>query len=118
MDVDLAESASAKFDASGAGLAVIGPVNQFQTWNVTNIAISTVNGRAGTVINEAKCQVFRGSGPTGGQLVGSTLSGSSGDSDSVSETLYPGMKLWAKWTVGDAGDVGTIALTGTITVPG
>lgn len=112
MDIPLQESVSVTLDGSGNGKATIGPVNQFQTWNVTNEGCTVT-----TNVNEPQFRLFQSNGTSAGTYLGGSNQGSN-DSASIDVTLYPGMKLTGQWTGGDPGAVATLALQGTVTVPG
>lgn len=112
MDIPLQESASVVLDGSGNGKVTIGPVNQFQVWNVTNEACTATSN-----VNEPQFRLFLSNGLSAGSFLGGSNQGSN-DSASIDITLYPGMKLTGQWTGGDAGSTATLALQGTVTVPG
>ena len=112
MDTDLQESVSTTLDGSGNGKASIGPVNQFQIWNVQNTGCTVSSN-----VNEPQFRLYRANGLSAGAFLGGSNQGSN-DSDDTPVTLYPGMKLLGVWTGGDAGAVATMSLQGTMTVPG
>ena len=112
MEIPLQESVSVTLDASGNGTVTIGPVNQFQVWNVTNEGCTVTSN-----VKEPVFKLFLSNGLSAGAFLGGTNQGSN-DSDDLAVTLYPGMKLTGRWTGGDVGAVATLALTGTVTVPG
>lgn len=111
MDIPLQESASVTLNGSGNGSVTIGPVNQFQVWNVENEGCTVTSN-----VNEPVFRLFQSNGLSAGTFLGGSNQGSN-DSASISVTLHPGMKLTGQWTGGDAGAVATLALQGTMTVP-
>lgn len=112
-DLDLDVFASVVLDASGNGIAFVGPTIVREHWNPTNVAVS-----ATTAVKDAKCDVYLGTNPIAAQLVLSTATGSSGDSSGASGIdMQPGQLLLAKWTGGDVGATATIHVNGTRTRP-
>lgn len=112
MDIPLQESASVTLDGSGNGTVSIGPSSQFQIWNVTNEGCNVTSNT-----NEPVFKLYKSSGISAGAFLGGSNQGSN-DSASIDVTLYSGMKLTGVWTGGDAGATATLALQGTMTVPG
>jgi len=113
-------SASVKFNGSGNGQASIGPTHTGEVWNVTSVAVATSQGAA-SVVNDAQCQIFLGAIATLGQLIDTTLTGSSGDTtDAVASAgpIYVGQVLTAVWTGGDANANATMSIFGTRNIPG
>jgi len=83
------------------------------SWQPTSIGVS-----ATTNVSEAQCRVYLGLNANAGALLGSTSTGSTGDSTDCAQTVWPGQSLIAVWTGGDAGATATISVFGTRTVPG
>jgi hypothetical protein len=112
-DLDLDVYASVVLDASGNGIASVGPAIVREHWNPTNIAVS-----ATTAVIEAQCNVYLGTSPTASQLVLTTTTGSSGDSSGASGIdMQPGQLLMARWRGGDVGATATIHVNGTRSRP-
>ncbi len=101
-------TASVTLNGSGAGSAGIGPSITNEKWNVQVAAV-----KVATNVKEAICSVS-----AGGAFVGATTWGSTGDSTSnFSSPLWPGQQVTAAWSGGDAGQVATLTVQGTRTVP-
>lgn len=98
--------ASVTLDASGNGEVTVGPTRSRQVWNVTTVAVRTVQQ---TPTNEAQCKIF-----VNGQYRAGTFSGSSGDDTDLAVTLGRNNKITAQWTGGDAGVVAELTLGGWI----
>lgn len=98
-------SASASVVLTGGdGSCSIGPTSQGETWPpgyVVGVYCSTNNA-------EAICQVF-----VGGQFIGSTTWGSTGDSTSDTTNVAVGQTITAQWTGGDPGATAYLNVTGT-----
>jgi hypothetical protein len=108
-DLDLDVYASVTLDASGNGIASVGPSIVREHWNPTNVAVS-----ASTAVKDAQCNVYLGTSPLASQLVLTTATGSSGDSSSASGIdMQPGQLLIAKWIGGDVGATATLHVNGT-----
>jgi hypothetical protein len=117
--VPLNTSARVTLNASGNGQASVGPANLRERWRVANVAITTAQV-VGTVVNDAQCQIFYGSTNNLGDLIDSTLTGSTGDSTDAAASvgdIHNGQVITAVWTTGDAGAVAVISIFGTKTIP-
>ena len=103
-------SVTVTLNGSGNGTAKIGPLGAREKWNAQSAAVS-----ASTNVKEAQCKIFVGTDATTANYVDGTLSGSTGDStDTVDAYPIPfGQFIFAIWTGGDAGAVGTLKVTGT-----
>jgi hypothetical protein len=112
VDVLLLESASCTLDANGNGSVSLGPINQFQEWNVTNEACTVTSN-----VSEPTFKYYLANGLSAGALIGGSNEGSS-DSDNTPILLLPTMKLTGVWANGDPGATATFVLHGTMTVPG
>jgi hypothetical protein len=106
-------SASVVLDANGDGTASCGPQLPGTSWQPTSIAVSV-----STNASEAQCNIYLGLSAEAGSLLGATSTGSTGDSDDCSQTVWPGQLLIAVWTGGDPRAVATMSVFGTKTVPG
>ena len=112
-DLDLDVYASVVLDASGNGIAQLGPSIVREHWNPTNVAVS-----ATTAVIDAQCNVYLGTSAIASQLVLSTATGSSGDSSGASGIdMQPGQLLIAKWIGGDVGATATLHVNGTRSRP-
>jgi hypothetical protein len=99
-------------NGSGNGTASIGPLSAREVWHVSRVAVSV-----STDVNEALCSIYVGDTPLARNLRDTTSSGSLGDStDSITDTVKVGDKVWAVWTGGDAGATATLVVTGTVDV--
>lgn len=118
--VPLNTFATVTFDGSGNGKAPAGPVHTGEVWHVASAAVATSQGAA-NVVKDAQCQLFLGAIATLGQLLDTTLTGSSGDTSdapAAAGPIYPGQVITAVWTGGDAGAVATMSINGTREIPG
>ena len=117
--VPLNASARVTLDASGNGQVSIGPANLRERWIAKNVAVATAQA-VGSVVNDAACQIFYGSTSNLGDLIDSTLTGSSGDSTDAAASvgdIHNGQVITAVWAAGDAGAVAVISVFGTKTIP-
>jgi hypothetical protein len=106
-------SASAVLDASGNGTAAAGPGLPGVSWDAgAGVAVS-----ASANVAEAICRVYLGIAPIAGSLIGTTSTGSTGDSTTTTSVVWPGQSLIAVWEGGDPGAVATMSITGTKQVP-
>ena len=107
----LTESASVILNASGTGVAYIGPKNQNQIWKVRSVAVSV-----GSATDEPVAKVYMNSVGQSNFLSGS-YSGSQDTNDLGYEiTLRPGTRFAVEWTGGDAGARATVTVYGTVEV--
>jgi hypothetical protein len=125
----LSENASVVLDGSGNGTARISPgqagspgcgvgASRYSglTWDVTGVYVSVATNAAEA---NATCYVSYGIqsvNPADGQ--GTTITGSTGDTCSLSATLRPGDWVTVKWTGRDAGALATMRVFGTVNPPG
>jgi hypothetical protein len=125
----LNESASVLLDGSGNGTVRISPGqpgapgsgvgagrNSGLTWDLQGVAVSVATNRAEAA---ASCYVSYGiqsSGPA--DLQGTTITGSTGDTCSVTAQLRPGDWIAVKWTGGDPGAIAVMRVFGTVNPPG
>jgi hypothetical protein len=110
----LSKAASVILDASGNGMAQLGPQLPGTSWQVATVAVSVA-----TNVNEAQCYLYAGISATAGQLIGATSTGSTGDSDDLAgQGIWPGQSLIAVWAGGDPGAEATLSVFGTQNVPG
>jgi len=104
----LAATVTVRLDATGAGTAYSGPVNVREYWEITQASVS-----ASTNVNEALCTLSLGIGPNPVESLGTTRSGSSGDTNTFGGTILDvGYTLIAQWSVGDALAYGILKLYG------
>jgi hypothetical protein len=112
--------ASVVLNSSGNGQVSLGPTATGETWQVTSIAVATNQG-ANNVTNDAQCAIYLGAIATVGQLIDTTLTGSSGDqTDSAASVgdIFVGQVVTAVWTGGDTGASATMSIFGTRNIPG
>lgn len=131
-DFNLNDSASVTLDGSGNGVARWTPGqsasgvanaggagpgrNSGYSATVTGVAVSVA-----TNVAEAACSVFVSFGiqsTTANDFQGQTQAGSTGDTCTVNTgPLRPGDWVTAKWTGGDAGQLATAKIFGTVSPP-
>jgi len=116
--VDLSESVSVVLDGSGNGTAKLSPYGtrySGYSWQPVNLFVSV-----STSVKQAFATAYVSYGifsQTPNDAIGTTITGSSGDTCGMSQTLLPGDWISVKWTGGDAGAIATFRITGTVTVP-
>jgi hypothetical protein len=112
----LNSSVQVKLNGSGNGVAQIGPAVPGLSWQITGVYVSVV-----TNVAEAVCTVYAApAGPftlTAQSALGTTATGSTGDTIGPSVTIWPGQVLVAQWTGGDPGQVATMSFWGTAAAP-
>lgn len=115
---DLNESASIVLDGSGNGTARLTPAGTRYSgykWQpqMCYVSVSThaLEARATTYVS------YGIQSATPSDAIGSTFTGSSGDTCTMSQNLKPGDWVITKWTGGDPGAVATMRLTGQVTIP-
>ncbi len=117
--LQLFESIQVKLDGSGNGQARLSPYgarNGGLYWTVDAVAVSVE-----TNVLEAVCSVYVSYGvisPDANNLVGTTVTGSTGDTCGVGQDIRPGDWIIVKWTGGDAAKIATARITGSIYPPG
>lgn len=89
---------------------------------VTGVAVSVapLAGHAAPVL-QARCDVYLSYGilvTDANSFQGTTVTGSTGDTDTVTATIRPGDWITARWTSGDPGAIATMRILGTLTPPG
>jgi hypothetical protein len=115
LPLQLFENIQVKLDGSGNGSAKISPYGARHsglTWEIDAVAVSVA-----TNVKESQCSVYISYGniqsdPT--TLVGTTITGSTGDTCGVNQNIRPGDWVIVKWTGGDANQVATARVTGII----
>jgi hypothetical protein len=92
------------------------------TVTLTGVAVSVAPvGAAPAPVNQARCSVYLSYGIQSTSPVafqGTTVTGSTGDTDTLTGTLKPGDWVTAVWAGGDAGAVATMRILGTVNPPG
>lgn len=115
---DLNESASITLDGSGNGVAKISPSGTRYSgyqWRPINLYVSaTTHVKDASAIAYVSYGVFS---QTPNDAIGSTITGSSGDTCGMTQTLKPGDWVSVKWTGGDPGAVATMRITGEVDLP-
>jgi hypothetical protein len=109
-NVQLRQQALATLDGSGNGTAKVGPLSAREVWHPDNVHVSV----SGSVTNEAVCKIYVGDAIQDSAFRDATYSGSSGDAtDKVNaDTVKCAQFVWAQWTGGDPGHIGTMIVTG------
>jgi len=119
LTLQLFENIQVKLDGSGNGSAKLTPYgarNSGLTWDVDAVAVSV-----STNVNEAVCSVYISYGNIQADattLVGTTTTGSTGDTCGVGQTIRPNDFIIVKWTGGDANQIATARITGTVNPQG
>lgn len=112
----LNSSAQVTLNGAGNGTALAGPRVPGVSWQISGIYVSVITNAA-----EAVCTVYNApSGPfalTPQDALGTTATGSAGDTLGPDTTVYLGQQLAAQWAGGDPGQVATMSYWGTQTVP-
>lgn len=98
-------------DGSGNGVASLGPLRVREHWQPTSANVSVA-----TNVNEAQCSIFMGTVMNNTTFLGSTFTGSTGDTCGINQDMQTGMQVFAKWTGGDPGSVATVMVNGTYTI--
>jgi hypothetical protein len=98
------DTRSVVLDGAGNGRVLFGPGRPNTRWVITGVS---VNVSSNTL--EARGDLYRG-----GELVSSTFTASSGDSDNELPPypIWPGESYQFVWTAGDAGARATLAFRG------
>lgn len=109
MRVPMRENASVTLNGSGAGTARVGPLSAREIWYPDSVSVST---NQTTIVSDAQCQIFVGDQAIQQNFRGSTFTGSSGDSETLTGTVKTGQYVWAVWTQGDAGALATVVVIG------
>lgn len=107
-DVQLTAFANVKLDGSGNGTVSLGPQVVREFWKPTGatVSVSTQN-------REATCSLYLGATLTGAQKLGTTSTGSSGDTYGFADfQMVPGQVLFAQWVGGDANGTATLNVFG------
>jgi len=118
-NLQLYEDIRVKLDGSGNGTARITPYgarNGGLSWDVDAIAVSVE-----TQVAEAVCSVYISYGQIladPSTLVGTTITGSTGDTCGVGQEIQPGDYISVVWTGGDAGKYAVARITGLVNPPG
>lgn len=108
MIVPLDEHVDIKLDGTGAGTALIGPVNQFQVWHPTTAGCRVSSNASEPVFNLFSPQ---------GNFISGSYTGSNDSTDLANIPIYPGQKLNGVWTGGDANATATLSIQGMMEVP-
>lgn len=106
----LNENVQGSLNASGNALLLIGPKNAYQEWDISSVSVNT-----STANKIASFNVYLGTGPNG-QFLGGTYNGAQ-NSANISVKLFPGQVICGVFAGGDPGAIGTMAVSGTVTVP-
>jgi hypothetical protein len=102
-------SGQVKLNGSGNGTVTLGPSHLGEVWYPSTAAVQVA-----TNASEATGFLYSGLTPTPGNLLGTTQTASTGDSDDLPGTpVFPGSFLIFVWSGGDAGSVATLSVFGT-----
>lgn len=131
----IGETASTTLDGSGNGTARWTPgaagapgsgvgASRYSGYSVdiTGVAVSAqpLPGKTAPV-NEAQCSIYISYGvqsATPADFQGQTITGSTGDTDSITANLKPQDWITAIWKGGDVGVLATLQVLGTVNPPG
>jgi hypothetical protein len=114
VSLPLSVSASVKLNSSGNGTVSVGPSHVGEIWYPSTVAVSVA-----TNVSEALGYLYIGITATPGNLVGTTATASTGDSDDLPGIpVYVGTFILFAWNSGDANEVATLSVFGTRQVPG
>jgi hypothetical protein len=112
--IPLSVSASVTLNGSGDGTVSVGPRNVGEVWFPSTAAVSVA-----TNVSEALGYLYIGLSASPGNLVGTTATASTGDSDDLPGIpVYVGSFILFAWSGGDAGKIATLSVFGTRQVPG
>jgi|SRR5215469_11067979 len=105
-------SVTVVLDGSGNGVASLGPARIREHWQLTSAAV-----RVATNTAEATCDIYVGSGINQTTFFAHSILGSTGDTCGFGGLdIQPGMRVFANWLGGDAGQIATLTIQGTYTV--
>jgi hypothetical protein len=104
-------SASVILDASGNGVASLGPGLPHEHWQPGACFVGVA-----TNVVEAACALFMGTSVQAGTQLSQTSKGSTGATAGLSGDLPTGYRLWAVWSGGDAHAQATMRVTGQRTI--
>jgi hypothetical protein len=111
--IPLQSSASVVLNGSGDGTVTLGPSSPGVVWYPATVAVQVA-----TNVSEATGYLYVGVAEAPGNLIGTTQTASTGDSDDLpGYPVYPGTFLIFSWSGGDAGQVATMTVFGSQTVP-
>jgi hypothetical protein len=121
---DLNESQSVVLDSNGNGTARMSPYGTRYSgyqWQPQACYVSVAPVfPAMAPVQEAQAVTYVSYGVYSAEAtdgIGTTATGSTGDTCSMSQTLKPGDWVTTTWTGGDAGALATMRITGQVTVP-
>lgn len=101
------QAANATLDGTGAGTAYLGPAPG-KVWRLTIAAVQT-----NTAVKVPTCIIYMGAAATSNNLIDGTFTGNLDTSDAVTAyDLSNGNYLWAVWSGGDPGSIGTVSIYG------
>lgn len=107
-----AQFTSVTLNGSGNGTARLGPQRVKEHWQVTGVGV-----KVATNVLEAQCSVYVGTSAGSGTFLGTTATGSTGDTCGVAGMdIQPGQSIFAVWTGGDAGETATLTVFGTYSI--
>jgi hypothetical protein len=125
LPLQLQETASVKLDSNGNGTAKLtpfGPRNGGLSWDLSQVAVSvTIPTGDTTPVNESVAALYLSYGIQSfspSDLVGQTATGSSGDTCAMGQSIRPNDWLTVQWSGGDAGQIASFRVSGTINPPG
>ena len=121
---DLNESVSVTLDSNGNGTAKLSPYGTRYSgyqWQPQTCYVSVGPVAPATApVNEAQATTYVSYGvysaePT--DAIGTTATGSTGDTCTMSQNVKPGDWITTVWTGGDPGGLATMRITGQVTLP-
>lgn len=95
-------------DAAGKCSVRLGPLRAWERWHITIVSVSSTS-----TVKEPELRLYQGSiAPS--NLVGGTYAGKRDTDPAANYWLETGESLFAEWTNGDVGSVGTFTVRGEI----
>lgn len=95
-------------DASGRCFLSMGPLRAWERWHITILGVTNTSPT-----KEPVCKIYQGSiAPS--NLINGTYAGRNDTDPNCDIWLETGETIWAEWTAGDVGSVGTLSIRGTV----
>ena len=106
-------SANVTLSGTGGGTASLGPTRVREHWQLSAASVAANQNPT----NQATCKLYVGSTIGSGTFISQTATGSSGDTCGLGGIdIQSGMRVWAVWTGGDAGQIATLTILATYTI--
>lgn len=110
-------SISVTLNGSGGGTASLGPQHVREHFQVdsASVSVAPLPGNSAP-LKQASCSIYVGTSVNASTFFGNSITGSTGDTCSVSTDIQTGQLVFAVWAGGDAGAVATMSLNGQRTI--